>query len=179
MEQDPCASISKWMIIAWSHDARKAKCWQMNITINSTAPIAINSWLLIANQPLQGTIGTKKWLERSNWQKGWLLCTRTCPGMHPYCPRTAPASHMQWNKKKNHPCGWLCACNDRHTKYSRLLPGRWKCIACQSLRATLECCPVMTLQQWWKFHHCPNFWAISRHPSWVSGKLKISSLYSS
>ena len=85
------------------------------------------------------------------WER-WLLCTRTCPGMHPYCPRTAPALHTQWNKK-NPPCGGLRTGHYWDTKYFRSLPGQQECIARQSLRATLVCCPVimvMAPQQWWK-----------------------------
>ncbi len=64
MQQDPRAFIKT--IISWSQDARKAIFWKMDLTINSTAPVAIDSRLLITNQPVVGTTGASTWLERGN-----------------------------------------------------------------------------------------------------------------
>ncbi len=109
-QQDLHACISDRTIIAWSHDARKAKFWKMNMTNNSMAPVAINSlWLLNSNQPMQGTTGASTWLEQGNWQN-WsilgrdccsahervLVCTRIVHELLPHCTRNGIKKPSLW-----------------------------------------------------------------------------------
>ncbi len=54
------------------------------MTINSTAPVAIHSWLLIANRVGHDRGQYGIWAGQLTklkyfWER-WLLCTRTCPG---------------------------------------------------------------------------------------------------
>ena len=95
---------------------------------------------MIANQPVRGTTGASTGLAgqltklKCFWKR-WLLCTRTCPVMHPYSPRTAPALQTQWNKKKT--SLWRAPCRSRPGhEIHRSLPKQRQCVGRQSLRAT-------------------------------------------